>query len=437
MFALNDLDASTQERDATAGVGNGRVLIVILVLFVLAATLSAMRKDVTQGFDELAHASYVAQLQRSGALWPDLNDLRMLEPASFRFTGEPNYLNHPSPYYVLLARLGPTLEGHPEAIVVHRLFNVALVTLGLAALLALGLVARLPRFSFYAYAVPLVCIPVLAPLAGSINNDNAAFAGGGIATLAAFQLLARGSRAWLIGALVGVVIAAWAKLTALLLVGGMAGGVLLWLIWRGQFRRDWILPTALATVLAAAPYIAFAAQYGSPAPFTSAVVAMLKSGAQMRGWDSAARMSFAAFGGDFVETFLLQWMPILTARTAVNDAALIFPIAAILCAVAGIALSVRRVTRAEQVPADIVIAAAAVAFVVTFAIHLVFSYQRHVVYGWPPDAFPRYYLPLAVLVPLACMALLAAIGQRRVWGALVGFLIAGPIVFRLFGAPLG
>jgi len=48
---------------------------------------------------------------------------------------------------------------------------------------------------------------VLVPLAGSITNDNAAFAGGGIATLAAFQLLATGSRSWLLAALGGVIVA--------------------------------------------------------------------------------------------------------------------------------------------------------------------------------------------------------------------------------------
>ena len=53
------------------------------------------------------------------------------------------------------------------------------------------------------------------------------------------------------------------------------------------------------------------------------------------------------------------------------------------------------------------------------------------------DAYPRYYLPLAAIVPLACLSLLGAIESLRWRNALLGFLIAGPIVFRLFGAPLG
>jgi len=74
---------------------------------------------------------------------------------------------------LLLARLGPDLEGHPDAILVHRLFNVTLGAIGFAALLAVGLVAKLPRLAFYAYIVPLAAVPVLAPLAGAVNNDNA------------------------------------------------------------------------------------------------------------------------------------------------------------------------------------------------------------------------------------------------------------------------
>src|ERR1700738_3630521 len=194
MHAPVNSNKSSQDQTAVAAKANWRVCALVLLLFVVAATLSAIRKNVTLGFHKVTHASYVAQLQHSGETWPAFEDMRMLDPSSFGFTGEANYLDHPSPYYVLLARIGPTLEGHPEAILFHRLFNVLLVTIGLAALMAVGLVAKLPRLTLYAYVVPIAGIPVLAPLAGAINNDNAAFAGGAIATLAALQLLSTDSR---------------------------------------------------------------------------------------------------------------------------------------------------------------------------------------------------------------------------------------------------
>lgn len=442
MFAQHNLDADfdvpAQDRESAASAKSSwRVCAIVLLLFIVAATLGAMRKDVTRGFDEVAHASYIAHLQHSGETWPALAEMRMLDPSSFRFTGEANYLNHPSPYYLLLARLGPSLEGHPEAILVHRLLNVALAAIGLAALMAIGLAARLPRLTLYAYIVPLACIPVLAPLAGAVNNDNAAFAGGAIATLAAYQLLATGSRRWLSAALGGVIVASWAKFTGLLLAGGLVAGVLLWLTWRGRLPSRWIVPIAIAALLAGAPYMAFFAQYGSPTPRTPGELAMIEAGARAAGWDSAERMPPLAFAVHFVSEFVLEWMPTLKPRNAVNYAALAIPITAALCAFAGIAIAVRRIASGKEAPLDIAIAAGALAFAATFLIHGIFGYRLHTEFGWLTTAYPRYYLPLAALLPLAGLALLGAVGRPSARAILLVFLIAGPVVFRLLGEPLG
>jgi hypothetical protein len=303
--------------------------------------------------------------------------------------------------------------------------------------MAIGLVARLPRLTLYAYIVPLACIPVLAPLAGAINNDNAAFAGGGIATLAAFQLLATGSRAWLLAALGGVIVASWAKFTGLLLAGGLVAGVLLWLLWRGRLPSRWIGLIAIAALLASAPYVALFAQYGSPTPRTPGELAMIKTGAQAAGWDSAERMGPAAFAAHFVSEFVLEWMPTLKPRNALNYAALAIPIMAALCAFAGILVTVRRIACGKEGPVDVVIAAGALAFSVTFVLHGIFSYQLHTEFGWLTTAYPRYYLPLAALVPLAGLSLLGAIKQPTARAVLLVFLIAGPVVFRVLGTPLG
>jgi hypothetical protein len=411
----------------------------ILLLFVTAATLSALRKDVTRGydFDEAAHASYIAHIQHSGKLWPALEDIRMLDTSSFQFTAEPNYLNHPSPYYALLAMLGPRLEGHPQAIMVYRLFNITIAAIGLAALLAIGLVARFSRLTLYAYVVPLACIPVLVSLAGSVNNDNAAFAGGAIATLGIWQLIATGKHTWLWAALGGLIIASWAKLTGLLLTGGMLGGVLVWLLWRGRLSPSWLVPVAMATLLAAAPYIYFIAQYGNPAPNTVGQITYLQTNANAAGWDSAARLSPLSYAVFFVLTFIAEWLPALAPRNAFNYAALLIPLGAVLCAFGGFALSVRRIACGEEGALDIVVAAGALAFAATFVVHGFFSYQRHVAFGWLMDAYPRYYLPLAAIIPLAGLSLLAATERPRTRTLLAGFLIAGPIMFRLVGAPLG
>lgn len=426
--------ASIHQRPAGAGLA---VAAVVLLLFLLAALFSAQRKDVTQGFDEVAHLSYVAHLQRSGEFWPKLETMRMLDPASFRFTGEANYLNHPPLYYALLARLGPTIENNPGALLAHRFLNILFATAGLAALLAIGLTARLDKMQLYAYAVPLVCIPVLAPLAGAVNPDNAAFAGGALATLAAWQLIATGRGTWLVAMLAGLVLASWAKLTGLLLTGGLLAGVFTYLLWRGRLRAAWLLPIAGTFVLALAPYAVFAMQYGSPTPDTPAQIALLRDGARATGWADAARLSLAAYLIHFISDFVAGWMPTLAPRNAMNYAALALPIAAMLCSLAGFALSVRRLLRREETPIDVIVIAGLLAVAATLTCNILFSYGRHLATGWMMDAYPRYYLPLAAVVPLAFLSLLAAVEHPRRRAALLGLLIAGPLLFRVFGAPLG
>jgi len=420
--------------------GNALVAVTILVLFALAAVVSAARKDVSLGFDEVAHVSYVAHIQASGDLTPALEAMRLIDPQTFRFTGAANYLNHPPFYYALHALLGPALAGRPQALFAHRLIDVAMAAAGLAALLGLGLAARLPRLQFYAYAVPVVCVPVLAPLAGAVNDDNLAFCGGAVAMLGVWQLVATGRGKWLAPALAGVAIAGLAKLTGLLLTAPLVSGGLVYLLWRrrltGAQALTAIVAAALVFALAAAPYCDFMLRYGSPTPQTPAQLALIADGARAAGWADLPRRSFPGYVLYFVGAFVAGWMPTLGARGALNDAMLVIPVAALGCAAAGCAVSLRRLRRRQERALDVVVIAGALALAATFAVHVGYSYSRYVATGWLMDAYPRYYLPLIAIVPLAGLSLLAAIETPRRRNALLMFLIAGPIVFRLFGAPL-
>jgi hypothetical protein len=413
------------------------VAAVILGLFVLSAAMSAERKGITAGFDEVAHTSYVAHIQHTGDAWPDLKSMRLINPQTFQFTGEANYLNHPPPFYDLLATLGPRLEGRPQALLAHRLIDVAIAAVGFAALLGLGLAARFPRHEFYAFAVPLACIPVLVPIAGAVNNDNLAFLGGAVATLGTWQLVATDRVGWLAVALAGVIAASWAKLTGLLLTGAMLGAVAAYLMWRQRLHWSLLVPIALAFALAAAPYIIYAVQYGSPTPQTPAQIALLADNARAAGWTDLPRNSFPGYFAYFIVAFIADWMPALGDRNALQYSMLAIPVAALGCALAGIALSLRRLWRRHDTALDVVVIAGTAALVATFAIHVTYSYGRYLATGWLMDAYPRYYLPLAAIVPLAGLSLLAAIESPRWRAALLAFLIAGPAVFRVFGAPLG
>jgi hypothetical protein len=423
-------------RLAARAPANALVAAVILTLFVLAAIVSAARKDITQGFDELAHASYVAHIQHTGNAWPDLSSMRLLDPRTFEFTGVANYLNHPPKFYALLAMLGPTLEGHPQALMVHRLIDVAIAGAGFAALLGLGLAARFSREEFYAYAVPLGCIPVLAPLAGAVNNDNLAFFGGAIVLLGAWQFIVTGRDGWMALALAGVVAASWAKLTGFFLTTAMMSAVMTYLLWRKRLPWLWLVAALPVLALAATPYFEFILSYGSATPQTPAQIALIADGARAAGWTDLPRQSFPGYVIYFIGAFIADWMPTLGARNPLNYAMLIIPAAALACALGGAVMSLRRLWRHEETALDVTVIAGFYAIAATFAIHVTYSYGRYAATGWLMDAYPRYYLPLIAIVPLACLSLLAAIETPRWRAGLLIFLVGSPIVFRIFGAPL-
>ena len=421
---------------AAAAPTNFFVAVIILGLFVLAATVSAERKAVTRGFDEVAQVSYVAHIQHTGNPWPALPTLRMLDPQTFRFTSEPSYLAHPPIFFALLAALGPTLEGHPGAVVVHRLIDVGLAAIGLAALLGLGLAAHFSRQEFYAYAVPIACVPMLVPIAGAVNNDDLAFLGGALATLGIWQMVATNRKIWLGLALGGLVAAGWAKLTAFVLVGGMVGAVIAYLLWRKRLRWPWLIAAAFGFVVAAAPYLVYIVQYGAPVPNTPGFYAFVDYEVHEFGWIDLPRMTFPHYFVWFAGQFIASWMPTLADRNPLEYAMLAIPIATLGFAAAGLALSLHRLWRRQETAIDVVAMAGTLAFPVNFALQIAYTYHFYAATGWQAGTYLRFYLPLAAIVPLACLSLVAATESPRWRSGLLVFFIVGPIVFRLFGAPL-
>jgi hypothetical protein len=438
MSVTSNLAAPSQQRESAAATYAGwRACIIVLAMFILAATLATVRKDVTFVFDEIPHLSYIAYLQHTREVWPTFSDMRLIDPSNFNFTGERNYLDHPSIYYWLMAWLGPTLEGHPDTVLFYRLANIALAAIGLAAWMAIGIVLRLPPLKLYAYILPLACIPVLATLAGTVTNDNMAFAGSGIAALAVFQLMIARKPVWLMTALLGVIIASWAKFPPMLQTGGLVGGVLVWMLWHRRLDWRWIGPIAIAALIAGAPYIVFFAQYGSPAPRTPGQIEMFTHIAQAEGWADAPRLSPVSFAMNFVWEFIVDWMPTEKTRSAFAYTALAIPVATALCALAGLGLAAQRVPRAKAEPLDILVVSGCIAFAVTFMLHMIFSYRLHIDFGWMTSAYPRYYLPLLAVVALANLVLLDALETPRARTLLLILLIAGPMIFRVAGASYG
>jgi hypothetical protein len=417
--------------------GNLLIAAAILAFFVLACAGSAMRQDITTGFDEPQHLSYVAQIQHTGNPWPALESLRLIDPHTFQFTATPNFLDHPPMYYALLAAIGPTLEGHPPALFAYRMLNVALVTMGLAALFMIALDAQFSRLQFWACAVPLAFIPILVQLAAAVTNDNLAFLGGALATLGAWQTVATGRGRWLALGLGGVVLAAWAKLTGLVLTAPMLSAVVIYMVWRKRLAWSWMIAAGFVFVLAAAPYLIYIAQYGSPVPPTPALLVSIDEGVHKYGWANLPRKSFAGYLLYFAGDFIANWMPTLAPRNALQYALLVLPAGALAGAAAGLLFSLRRLWRREESTLDVVVIAGALGMAANVPFHIGYAYSFYAASGWLAGAYPRYYLPLAAIVPLAGLSFAAALQAPRWRTGVLACLIAGPVLFRVFGAPLG
>ena len=63
----------------------------------------------------------------------------------------------------------------------------------------------------------------------------------------------------------------------------------------------------------------------------------------------------------FIAAFVADWMPTLGTRSAFNYAMLVIPVAALLCALAGLVVSLRRLWRRQETALDVVVIAGAFA----------------------------------------------------------------------------
>ena len=137
----------------------------------------------------------------------------------------------------------------------------------------------------------------------------------------------------------------------------------------------------------------------------------------------------------FLTTFVSEWMPSLHQRNSLQLSLLALPIAVLTAAAAGAFLSFREIVGGRGEVTDSVVAAGMLAIVVTFTIHMGFSYQRHVETGWMMDAYPRYYLPMIAIIPLAALRFSRRIEPESVQALALSLLVVAPLVFGLFGAP--
>jgi hypothetical protein len=232
-----------------------------LAFHALNGLFAALMDRFPSSLDELQHLSFIRAMAARPRILPNYDALRVLAGPTGGFTAAPNYLNHPSPYYLLMAPIDRLVGG---SVLSLRLVNLSLSLAGVAILLAAGFRVFKGWRERAVFAGALVLFPKLGAVAGLINNDNAAFLAVAVAVMGLVAWQRSPSRRAAILLALGVALCGWTKLTVLLMIGfSVAIGEALRL-WRARKPADLGAYAIIATglVIAAIPSLANLVAYG-------------------------------------------------------------------------------------------------------------------------------------------------------------------------------
>jgi hypothetical protein len=436
--------ACTSSRRAGAPwLGVDRLYWVALIVFAGRCLMVAWFGHFPNAYDEHAHFSYALHVLQTGDIAPSLDELRLTDPTSpARWSDERNYLNHPSPYYVLLAWAARPFDLSAAGLIrAWRLLGVALATLGVALILRLAREAGWSAPAQAAFVAMIALNPTLPVLGGIVSNDNLAIVGGALTCLGVFRLLAgaRSGGVWVTVA-AGVLTASLAKLTAALLCGLLLAFALARLIAGAGLAalRSWQAWLCLsAAALGAMPYLALIIEHGSPAPYTAGQAAILASRlAEMPEWQTS-RLGFWPFVAHFWQSLLVYWPPVTPASSA-QIVLLALPASCLglsLIAALG-ALRAVAAGRGDD-PTACLVACGVLAMAVMLMVHLGFTFARHQDTGWLRGVYPRYYFPLLAVLPAACAWLIERCQDETHRRALGGVVIAATVGYDVLHRVLG
>jgi hypothetical protein len=354
--------------------------------------------------DELQHVSYAAYLQDTGRLLPRFEAQKTLLRTDLTvWTPRPNYIGHPSPFYLFEALFLRRDLPPAEAIIPLRLASLALTTLALLLTLGTGLrCLGTDRVAGVVFCAAAALCPGLLGVSQEVTNDSLAVLGGALAYCGAMtarraggamaprraggaMTLRRAGGAMAPrqtgGALLaaaGLLLAAWAKLNA-----GLEVGLLLLLVvtlqraWRT--RLPWVI--AAGGLVGAIPDLLIWRDYGTLVPVTA---------------ESFANVPRMPDLLTYVPTFLLNicytWVfdSFVQYRfTTPGDWLLILSVWAMILVLAWAAWTA---WRRPDLPGASVAIAAPLVLALVVPVHLWFS-ARHLGGSLPAASF-RYYLPL-------------------------------------------
>ncbi len=240
--------------------------LLCLLAFLLIGLSLITTRSYPGAFDELEHISYAAFLQETGRLLPKFEEQRTLAVDDMgHWTDRPNYLPHPSPFYVFVSLFLDRTLAPAQAILPPRLASAGLLLLGVALALWAGWRHfGQDRAALLTFCLLLALCPKLLAVASQVTNDSLAVLGGALAYWGA-STEERRHRIGLVGIALGLTLAFWAKPNAGLAVGAWLG---VFALLRPARRPALLLALAAAVAVGALPYLFIIEGYGALVPVT-------------------------------------------------------------------------------------------------------------------------------------------------------------------------
>ncbi|WP_169385067.1 hypothetical protein [Ahrensia kielensis] len=354
--------------------------------------------------DEQGHISYALYLSQAKDWFPELNQIRIYDFAQKQWSNEFNFINHPPLAYHLLNFFSDIDPPKPE----NRFVSVAFFSLGFWALL-FGLHKTSMFSNLGLLAVTAFCILLKIHLfSATFTNDSIAFVGGAIVFLGTVMLwnkpsvVAATHISFALGG-GGLVLCLAAKLNVAVLVGFYLLVSFVLFAWQENkvcrhVSKLLLVSLGLLCFLAALPYASFLLEFGSPAPNTAGQIKMLVDNFDGKRLDLGLYLFFSLKGA---------------LENAGPDAFITYTIFAGTTVITAIIRAIRPSAGFVAVSLQNIAIATLSATAFTFAVHIGFSYQRHLEYGWQPELYPRYYFPLLGPYLLLFFSSLAKLGPLR------------------------
>jgi len=401
---------------------------VLALLFHLSgASWTATEVPFPSRIDELHHVSYIVAMAEAPALFPDFERMRVLDGRGERFTSKGNHLNHPSPYYHLMALIGTVADSGPPRIRLLRMASLVLSGAGVLLML-LGGMALLPNLAtFAAFAGILVMFPKLAVVGGLINNDNLGVLAAGLcfASLARLYQGETSRTGVLLG--LGIALAGWTKLTVLVMVGlaVLIGEVLR--LGAVADRARWPVLGIAAAVgsVGVVPTVQNLIGYGAP------LYIFIRPGHNFIPVADRPDLDILTHGVLFFHHMALKWPALEPAQwlQSLGFAAVVLGVLAV-----GATWAVSRLGRGNAIPdpadggaASLMAVAYGLSATATVFIHMAFGWEMFRKMGDLTAAQPRYYYvvwPGVALAGAVALRLLPA-GRWRFYGTLAVLLLLG------------